>query len=133
MNNSKNKKIHIVLLFGGRSAEHEVSIQSARNIARALNKDRYELLPIYISRKGIWYHVDRVSAVPDGGKQVPAKGYREVFLKPGEETAQIVDSGDYRGITESSAKRMLFFLFCTGPLVKTEQFRDCSSSTTSPL
>ncbi|NIS75613.1 MAG: D-alanine--D-alanine ligase A, partial [Deltaproteobacteria bacterium] len=80
----------IVLLFGGRSAEHEVSIQSARNIARALNKDRYALLPIYISRKGVWYHVDRVSAVPDNGQQVPATGYREVFLKPGEEFAQIV-------------------------------------------
>jgi D-alanine-D-alanine ligase len=98
MNDLKNKKINIVLLFGGRSAEHEVSIQSARNIALALNRGRYELLPIYISRTGTWYHVDTVSVVPDGGEQGPAKGYREVFLKPGVETAQVVGCGDYRVI-----------------------------------
>jgi D-alanine-D-alanine ligase len=36
-----------------------------------------------------------VAAVPNGGEQGPATGYREVFLKPGGETAQVVDSRDY--------------------------------------
>ena len=46
------------LLFGGCSGEHEVSISSARAIASALssgaNSDRYEVLPVYIQKDGIW-------------------------------------------------------------------------------
>ena len=46
------KKLRVGLLFGGRSGEHEVSLNSARAIANALetgeNQDKYELLPFYI-------------------------------------------------------------------------------------
>lgn len=46
------------LLFGGCSGEHEVSISSARAITRALttppNPDRYQLLPFYIQKNGVW-------------------------------------------------------------------------------
>jgi len=44
--------IRTVLLFGGRSAEHEVSILSARSIADAVSKDRIEIIPICIARDG---------------------------------------------------------------------------------
>ena len=44
--------IKTVLLFGGRSAEHEVSILSARSVAGAAAKDRIEIIPIYIARDG---------------------------------------------------------------------------------
>ncbi|WP_017718353.1 D-alanine--D-alanine ligase family protein [Kamptonema formosum] len=51
-------KLRVGLLFGGRSGEHEVSISSARAIARALsagtNADKYELLPFYINKEGGW-------------------------------------------------------------------------------
>uniref|UniRef100_A0ACD5H081 Uncharacterized protein n=1 Tax=Desertifilum tharense IPPAS B-1220 TaxID=1781255 RepID=A0ACD5H081_9CYAN len=47
-------KVRVGLLFGGRSGEHEVSINSARAIAKALssgeNQQKYELLPTYIQR-----------------------------------------------------------------------------------
>lgn len=49
-----SKKIRIAILFGGKSAEHEVSIQSAATIAQALNKRRYEVIPIFITRGGDW-------------------------------------------------------------------------------
>ncbi len=52
------EKLRVGLLFGGRSGEHEVSISSARAIAKALSADqnshKYELLPIYIQKDGIW-------------------------------------------------------------------------------
>lgn len=48
------KKIRIALICGGKSAEHEVSLQSARNIFHALNKDRYEIALIGINKDGSW-------------------------------------------------------------------------------
>jgi len=51
-------KLRVGLLFGGRSGEHEVSIISARAIANALslkdNGDKYEVLPFYIQKDGVW-------------------------------------------------------------------------------
>jgi len=46
------KKIKIGVLFGGKSAEHEVSLQSARNVIRALNKNKYQITPIKINKNG---------------------------------------------------------------------------------
>lgn len=52
------KKLRVGLLFGGRSGEHEVSLNSARAIANALetgeNQAKYELLPFYIQKDGRW-------------------------------------------------------------------------------
>lgn len=48
-------KIRVAVLFGGRSAEHEVSLQSARNVIRALDKERYDVSLIAIDREGAWY------------------------------------------------------------------------------
>lgn len=48
------KKIRLGVLFGGRSAEHEVSVQSARNIVDALDKDKYEIVLIGIDKQGRW-------------------------------------------------------------------------------
>src|SRR5258708_3189429 len=46
------KKITIGVLFGGKSAEHEVSLASAKNILKALDKDKYNSVSIKISKKG---------------------------------------------------------------------------------
>ena len=51
---STNQKIRVIILFGGRSAEHEVSILSARNVYLALDKDRFEPLLIGIDKEGRW-------------------------------------------------------------------------------
>lgn len=51
-------KINLGLIFGGRSGEHEVSLQSAKSIAAAVNKDKYNLLLIPIDKSGNWYLAD---------------------------------------------------------------------------
>lgn len=48
------KKLRVAILFGGKSAEHEVSLQSARNVANALDTDKYEAILIGISKAGQW-------------------------------------------------------------------------------
>lgn len=50
----KAKKIRIALIFGGRSAEHEVSLRSARNVYNALNLQKYAVTLIGIDRRGNW-------------------------------------------------------------------------------
>ena len=51
---SIDTKMKLAVLFGGRSAEHEVSIRSARSVIGGLNREKYEIIPIAISRKGVW-------------------------------------------------------------------------------
>ena len=50
-----NKKIRIGIAFGGRSAEHEISIQSARNIVEAIDKEKYEVVLIGIDKESRWH------------------------------------------------------------------------------
>lgn len=46
-------KKRVGIIFGGKSAEHEVSLQSAKNIIEAIDKNRYEPVLIAIDKKGI--------------------------------------------------------------------------------
>ena len=48
------QKLRVALLFGGRSAEHDVSLMSAVNVFRALDPARYEVVPIAVARSGAW-------------------------------------------------------------------------------
>jgi D-alanine-D-alanine ligase len=50
-----SNKINVAILFGGRSAEHEVSIQSAKNIFNAIDKEKYNTTLIKINKKGEWF------------------------------------------------------------------------------
>lgn len=50
----------ILLLFGGESAEHEVSIRSASNVFDALDKSKYDISLCYIDREGKWWHTNEV-------------------------------------------------------------------------
>jgi D-alanine-D-alanine ligase len=65
-------KLRIGLLFGGRSGEHEVSISSARSIARVLasdeNASKYEVLPFYIQKDGRWLDGTLPQQVLETGK-----------------------------------------------------------------
>lgn len=49
-------KTSIVLLYGGRSGEHEVSLRSAASVLKHLKKDLYSIYLIGISKSGIWFH-----------------------------------------------------------------------------
>jgi D-alanine-D-alanine ligase len=51
---SESRRVRLALVFGGRSNEHEVSIVSARSVDRALDRDRYEVVPMAIARSGLW-------------------------------------------------------------------------------
>src|ERR1700726_3169571 len=48
------KRLRVGVLFGGRSGEHEVSLASAASVIRALDAEKYEAVPIGISKEGRW-------------------------------------------------------------------------------
>jgi D-alanine-D-alanine ligase len=62
------KKLKVALLYGGRSVEHGVSINSARNIFEFIDKTRFEPLPIGISNTGQWFLTNGVSKDMEQGK-----------------------------------------------------------------
>lgn len=48
------EKLRVMVLFGGRSGEHEVSLQSSASVIDALDKNKYEILPVGITKEGSW-------------------------------------------------------------------------------
>jgi D-alanine-D-alanine ligase len=73
-----SNRVRIAVLFGGRSAEHDVSVMSATNVMRALDPARYDALPVFITRAGRWL----ISTFEDGDLTRPEEG-TEVALVPG--------------------------------------------------
>ena len=59
-------RVRLVVLFGGQSAEHDISRISASNIIRALDRDRYAIEPIGIDRDGRWHRAESATALLAG-------------------------------------------------------------------
>lgn len=78
----------ILLLFGGESSEHEVSIRSAHNVYAAMDGDKYDVLLGYIDPRGKWWLLDgwTDNLEQHGGHQlVAALGMKSFVLLPGNE------------------------------------------------
>lgn len=63
-----SKKKKVIILYGGRSVEHGVSVNSARNIFEYINKDQFEPLTVGISKAGQWFLTSGVSKDIEQGK-----------------------------------------------------------------
>ena len=61
-------KRQLVVLFGGQSAEHEVSVTSARSMLGEIDRQRYDITLVGITRDGKWIHVDEYSNIFASGK-----------------------------------------------------------------
>jgi D-alanine-D-alanine ligase len=62
------RKMRIGILFGGRSGEHEVSLRSARSVLQAIDRDKYSVILIGITKTGRWIGGDNpLVALEDGG------------------------------------------------------------------
>ena len=94
------RKIRVGILFGGRSAEHEVSLQSAKNIINAIDTNKYEVVLIGIDKKGRW-HLNEESRfllppTESGLPALPETG-ENLALVPGKQIEQLVAlSGEQR-------------------------------------
>jgi D-alanine-D-alanine ligase len=59
----KNKKLRVGVLFGGRSGEHEISLLSAASVLNAIDKSKYEVVPIGITKDGLWVTAGHAEAL----------------------------------------------------------------------
>src|SRR5215207_3192284 len=78
-------RTRLAVLYGGRSAEHQVSVVSARSVMEALDPDRFEVVPIAITRDGAWLLPARspleLTASDGGLPEVEAAG-AELAVRP---------------------------------------------------
>ncbi|MDE6156838.1 MAG: D-alanine--D-alanine ligase [Muribaculaceae bacterium] len=56
-------KTQIGVFFGGRSTEHEISVISANQAMAAIDRDKYDVIPVYITKQGKWYTGDALTEV----------------------------------------------------------------------
>jgi len=86
------ERLRVALLFGGRSAEHDISVLSARNVLRALDPMRYDTIPIGITRSGVW----RLCLLEDGALPVavPESGPRVALIPGGSGRLAILSEND---------------------------------------
>lgn len=89
-------KLRVGVIFGGRSAEHEVSLQSAKNIVDALDRERFDPVLIGIDKEGRWHLNDASDYLLN--QESPAlialnRSNRELAVVPGKAEQQLVETG----------------------------------------
>jgi D-alanine-D-alanine ligase len=87
---SATRKTTVAVIFGGRSVEHDVSIVTGMQIIRAFDRERYEVVPVYIGRDGKWY---------TGEPLLDLNNYRdEIISYKGLKTAVLSPSVQHHGL-----------------------------------
>ncbi|MFZ5515189.1 MAG: D-alanine--D-alanine ligase [Candidatus Zhuqueibacterota bacterium] len=86
-------KIRVGIIFGGKSVEHEVSLQSAKNIFDAIDRDTYDVVLIGIDKKGQWHlnDAERFLQRADNPKLIKLFDSADnLALVPGEKSNQVI-------------------------------------------
>ncbi len=101
-------KTRVGILFGGKSAEHEVSLQSARNIVEALDTTRFEPVLIGIDKQGQWHRCDPQAWL------LHAHDPKRIALRPGEAGVALVPGatqGQLRAVDAATALAQIDVVF----------------------
>ncbi len=90
-------KTNVAVFFGGRSVEHEISVISALQAISAFNQEKYNVIPIYISKRGRWYTGDNLLNIRNyRDMNSLVSNAEEVFMRP-----EYGDFNLYRAHTKS--------------------------------
>jgi D-alanine-D-alanine ligase len=93
----KDKRIRVGIIFGGRSGEHEVSLRSARSIMDAIDRDKYDVLPIGITKEGHWIAGDDPYGYLTAGESGPRPA--ALLGEPGDPTLKAIEPVEDAGST----------------------------------
>lgn len=91
--NAPPRRPRVAVVFGGRSSEHSISCISAGSVLRAIDPERYEVVPVGIARDGSWVLEDPAGdrlALGPGGELPVVEGSTPVHLVPGSSAALVV-------------------------------------------
>ncbi len=75
-------KLRVGILFGGRSGEHEVSLLSAASVLNAIDKTKYEVVPIGITKDGRWLTAEHAERLLKGEKQADERLDKDKNVRP---------------------------------------------------
>jgi D-alanine-D-alanine ligase len=102
-------KLNVVVLFGGRSTEHEISIISALQALNAFNKTKYNVIPVYITKKGEWIRGDESFFKPETFKNLEKSIEKKKFqyIAPSPEIDYLVDKGASFSLLKSQVKEKI--------------------------
>jgi D-alanine-D-alanine ligase len=81
------KKLRVGILFGGRSGEHEVSLLSAASVLNAIDKNKFEVVPIGITKDGRWLTAEHAERLLLGTAKDAGEGARATHLRAGDPEA----------------------------------------------
>ena len=104
----KTEKIKVGLIFGGRSGEHEVSFCSASSIIKAIDKDKYTVVPIGITKEGRWISPQDSELALQSGK---IEGKNTVILLNNPSGKALVRIDNNQRLDKSSALEKLDVIF----------------------
>ena len=91
---NERRKIRVAVVFGGRGPEHPVSCMGGGNMLRAIDRDKYEVIPVGITQQGNW-----VLAADDPAKLMVTEGQLPSVEAVSEPGTQVVPWGDRRPAT----------------------------------
>jgi D-alanine-D-alanine ligase len=92
-------KKRVGILFGGKSVEHEVSLQSARNVCEAVDQTKFEVVLIGIDKAGMWHVCDAAllgAATSPSAELAAGAAGESLALVPGETERALVGTGSQR-------------------------------------
>lgn len=76
-------KTTLAVFFGGRSTEHEISVISANQAMHAINRDKYDVVPVYITKDGLWLTGDALFDIKNYRDSAGlTKQCHEVYFRP---------------------------------------------------
>ena len=73
---SSGPRIRVAVLYGGRSSEHDISVESGRSVVAALDRERYDVVEIEIDRSGTWQLDGRLTSRASRSRSPPARPAR---------------------------------------------------------
>ncbi len=106
-------KMTLGVLYGGKSPEHKVSLQTARSVINAINKEKFRVVPIYITTDGEWLRGEAIEGEVQDVKQL-------AFQQGLPALASIANRSE-----KMRSALMSFFLFYTGRTEKMERCKEC--------
>jgi D-alanine-D-alanine ligase len=107
-----NKRLTVGIIFGGKSAEHEVSLQSAKNVYDAIDRSRFEPVLIGIDKNGVWRSTGGSLSLLNSSDP------RRISLNPSGEPVALTPASEGRLSTQAadSPKLDVIFPILHGPL-----------------
>ncbi len=115
---AKQGKMQLGVMFGSRTCEHEVSIISAVQMMNAADADKYDIIPIYITKRGEWFTGEKLRDIKSYTPfDAYAKGITRVALDVTAGSGALVAYEPGKGLIKGEKRRVVARLSCVIPVM----------------